>query len=79
MSSDGLDPDYLIHHALKAGPDGADQWMEEEAQLWSEESGVKLNLTKGVIARWLHFFALFKGNGVAEQIRRLYGRYMEIA
>lgn len=77
LEARSLNPDELIHHALKAGQaGGAKAWMDAEAQKWAARSGEPLSTTKGVISRWLHFFALFINSEVAGEVRRHYGTHM---
>lgn len=72
-----LDPSGMVDRAVKMTDNEAAKWFESEAKRWAERSGETLSSSRGVLSRWLYFFALFTNQ--AGQISSLFGRHYQSA
>lgn len=72
-----LDPSGMVDKAVMMTAKEAMKWFESEAQRWAERSGESLSSSRGVLSRWLYFFALFSRQ--AEEIKSLFGKHFQSA
>ena len=74
-----LNPERLVFEGTHLSASDAAIWFEDQVKLWTEQFGCSVEITRGVLSRWLHFFALFQGNGAAEIIRLRFGQHLQQA